>query len=229
VCLKPRRRGFSWASNQTSAPRAWRKDRLLDVAATRKGLRWRPRLRVCAHWRGSERQHAREKVADRASQKLHSSIHFPASYGQGFMRLTGSLSSVHEPWTHGNDGREPRQRPTRLMTREFRLPRPPRRPDFGRSDSVAYEFVQFGRGNREPETFRGARSLDARRDNPRARPRRSARHSAAPPRWPTARDLRARNPLRQNAVRTPQNANAPAVRPGRSLLTCRRASFARAS
>ena len=31
------------------------------------------------------------------------------------------------------------------------------------------------------------------------------------------RDLHARNPLPQNAVRTPQNANAPAVWPGRSL------------
>ncbi len=51
----------------------------------------------------------------------------------------------------------------------------------------------------------------------------------APRPWPTPRDLRARNPLSQNAVRTAQNANAPAGRPGRSLLTCRRASFARAS
>jgi len=116
---------------------------------------------------------------------------------------------------------------TRLMTRDFRVPRPPRRPDFARSDSVAYEFVHFGLGNREPETFRGARSLDARRDNPRAGPRRSARHPAAPPRWPTARDLRARNPLSQKRARTPQHANAPTVRPGRSLLTCRRASVAR--
>ena len=82
---------------------------------------------------------------------------------------------------------------------------------------------------REPDTFRCARTRDARRDNPRARPRGSARHSATPPRWPTPRDLRARNPLSQNAVRTPQNANAPAGRPGRSLLTCWRASFARAS
>ena len=115
-------------------------------------------------------------------------------------------------------------------THHPRLPRPAplRRSDFGRSDSVAYEFVQFGRGNREPETFRGARSLDARRDNPRARPRRSASASANPLRWPTPRDLRARNPLSQNAVRTPQNANAPAVGPGRSLLTVGRASFARA-
>ena len=31
------------------------------------------------------------------------------------------------------------------------------------------------------------------------------------------------------AVRTPQNANAPAGRPGRSLLTCWHASFARAA
>ncbi len=129
-------------------------------------------------------------------------------------------------WTHGSDGREPRQRPTRLITRDFRDPRPPRRPDFGRSDSVSYEFVQFGRGNRGPETFRGARSLDARRDNPGRPPRASAKHSATPIRWPTPRALDARNLLSQNAVRTPQNANAPAGRPGRSLLTCWPASFA---
>ncbi len=116
----------------------------------------------------------------------------------------------------------------RLITGDFRDSRPPRRPEFTRSASVAYEPVHFGLGNCEPETNRGARSLDARRDNPRARPRRSASTSANPLRWPTARDLRARNPLSQNAVRTPQNANAPAGRPGRSLLTCRRASFARA-
>ena len=132
-------------------------------------------------------------------------------------------------WTHGDAPREPRQRPTRLITRDFCVPRPPRRPDFGRSDSVAYEFVQFGRGNREPETFRGARSLDARRDNPARPPRASATHSATPLRWPTPRALDARNLLSQNAVRTPQNANAPAGRPGRSLLTVGRASFARAS
>jgi hypothetical protein len=116
----------------------------------------------------------------------------------------------------------------RLITGDFRDSRPPRRPDSGRSASVAYEFVHFGLGNREPETFRGARSLDARRDNPRARPRGSARHSAAPPCWPTPRDLRECNPLSQKRVRVAQNANAPAVRPGRSLLTCSRASFARA-
>ena len=105
----------------------------------------------------------------------------------------------------------------RLITRDFRAPLPPRRPDFGRSASVAYEFVHFGCWNREPETFGRARSRDARRDNP-ARPRRgSASTSANPLRWPTARDLRTRNPLSQNAVRTPQNANAPAGRPGRSL------------
>ena len=57
--------------------------------------------------------------------------------------------------------REPRQRSLRLITRDFRLPRPPRRPDFARRASVAYEFVHFGLGNREPETFRGARSVDA--------------------------------------------------------------------
>ena len=97
-----------------------------------------------------------------------------------------------------------RQHSTQLITRDFRGPRPPRRPDFARSASVAYEFVHFGLGNREPETFRGARSLDARRDNP-ARPRRgSARHSATPTPWPTPRDLHARNPLSQSAVRTPQ-------------------------
>jgi hypothetical protein len=54
----------------------------------------------------------------------------------------------------------------RLITRDFRLPRPPRRPDFARSASVVYVFVHLGIGNREPETFRGARSLDA--PNPRA-------------------------------------------------------------
>jgi hypothetical protein len=96
-------------------------------------------------------------------------------------------------------------------------PRPPRRPDFGRSASVAYEFVHFGLGNREPETFRRARSLDARRDNPARPPRRLARHPAAPLHWPTLRDLGARNPLSQKRVRTPQNANAPAVWPGHSL------------
>ena len=143
--------------------------------------------------------------------------------------LTGPLSSVHQPWTHGDAPREPRQRPTRLITRDFRVPRPPRRPDFARSASSAYEFVHFRCWNREPETFRGARSPDARRDNPRARPRRSARHSATPLCWPTARDLHARNPLSQKRVRVAQNANAPAGRPGRSLLTCWRASFARAS
>jgi len=45
-------------------------------------------------------------------------------------------------------------------------------------------------------------------------------HPARPPRT---------QPLSQIAVRTPQNANAPAGRPGRSLWTVRRASFARAS
>jgi len=120
-------------------------------------------------------------------------------------------------------------RSLRLITRDFGLLRPPRRTDFGRSASVAYEFVHFGLGNREPETFRGAKSLDARRDNP-ARPRRgSARHPATPLRWPTPRDLHAHNPLSQKRVCTRQSANAPAVRLGRSLLTCRRASFARAS
>ena len=57
--------------------------------------------------------------------------------------------------------REPRQRSLRLITRDFRLPRRPHRPDFARSPSVAYEFAHFGLANREPETFRGARSLDA--------------------------------------------------------------------
>ena len=90
------------------------------------------------------------------------------------------------------------------MTRDFRGLHPPRRPDFARSASIAREFMHFGLGNREPGTFRGARSLDAQRDNSRARPRRSARHSATPPRWPTPRDLRAPNSLSQNAVRTPQ-------------------------
>ena len=129
---------------------------------------------------------------------------------------TGGSTLLRRSWRSWGrlDPSEPRQRPTRLITRDFRLPR---RPDFGGSASVAYEFVHFGLGNREPETFWGARSLDARRDNP-ARPRRgSARHPATPLRWPTPRDLRARNPLSQNAVRTPQNANAPAVWPGRSL------------
>jgi hypothetical protein len=86
-----------------------------------------------------------------------------------------------------------------------------------RSASVAYEFVHFGCGNREPESFRGARFRDARRDNPPQSRRRSASAPNAPRPWPTPRDLRTRNPLSQNAVRTPQNANAPAVRPGRSL------------
>ena len=45
----------------------------------------------------------------------------------------------------------------------------------------------------------------------------------------TPRNLHARNPLSQNAVRTPQIASAPAARPGRSLLTGRRAAFARTS
>ena len=84
--------------------------------------------------------------------------------------------------------------------------------------------------NQRPFGARGISMRPIRKhgDNP-ARPRRgSARRSATPLRWPTPRDLRARNPLPQNAVRTPQNANAPAVRPGRSLSTCRRASFARA-
>ena len=74
------------------------------------------------------------------------------------------------------------------------------------------------RHEREPETFQGAEPFDARRANPRARPRRSARHSAQAFRWHTARDLRARKPLRQNAVRTPQNANAPAGGPGAFTL-----------
>ena len=60
-------------------------------------------------------------------------------------------------------------------------------------------------------------------------PRGSAKHSTDPLRCPTPRDLRARNPLSQSAVRTPQDANAPSVRPGRSLSTCWRAGFARAS
>jgi hypothetical protein len=110
----------------------------------------------------------------------------------------------------------------------FRGSSPPRRLDFARSASVAYEFVHFGLENREPETFRGARFLDARRDNPASPPRRSARQSATPPRYPTTRDLRARNSLSQKAVSTPQNANAPAGGPGRSLKTVGRASIARA-
>ncbi len=146
----------------------------------------------------------------------------------------GIGESASDAGVRPNDLRRPhhivrpqsRQRWARLITRDFRLPR---RPDFGRRAPVACEFVHFGLRNSEPETSRGARSLDARRDNPRARPRRSARRPPTPPRWPTARDRGALNPLPQNAVRTPQNANAPAVRPGRSLLTCWRASFARAS
>jgi len=129
----------------------------------------------------------------------------------------------------GFASRSPRRRSLRLIARDFRVPRPWRRSDFGGGASVAYEFVQFGFRNGEPETFRGARSRDARRDKPSRSPRRSASAPAAPRVWPTLRDPRARNPLSQNAVRTPQNANAPAVGPGRSLLTCRRASFARAS
>jgi hypothetical protein len=71
--------------------------------------------------------------------------------------------------------------------------------------------------------------LDAPRDSPPNLPRRSANAPAAPRIWPTTRDLRARNPLSQNAVRTPQNANAPAGWPGRSLLTSERVHLARAS
>lgn len=71
--------------------------------------------------------------------------------------------------------------------------------------------------------------LDAPRDNPPSLPPRSSSAPAAPRPWPTTRDLRASNPLSQDALRTPQSANAPAGWPGRSLLACWRASFARAS
>ena len=43
----------------------------------------------------------------------------------------------------------------RLITGDFRLPRPPRRLDCVRSTSVAYEFVHFGLWNCEPETNLG--------------------------------------------------------------------------
>jgi uncharacterized protein (DUF2461 family) len=52
-------------------------------------------------------------------------------------------------------------------------------------------------------------SLDAPRDNPPSLSRRSASAPKEPLRWPTPRELRARNPLSQNAVRTPRNASAP--------------------
>ena len=94
---------------------------------------------------------------------------------------------------------------------------------------AVYAFVSARLGNTEPETETRASPSDARRDKPPRSPRQSASAPAAPHLWPTPRDLRARNPLSQNAVRTPQNANAPAVGPGRSLLTVGRASFARAS
>jgi hypothetical protein len=83
-----------------------------------------------------------------------------------------------------------------------------------------YAFVSARLGNTEPETGSPSSPSDARRDKPPQSPRRSASAPAAPRVWPTPRDLRARNPLSQNAVRTPQNANAPAGRPGRSLLAC---------
>ena len=73
-------------------------------------------------------------------------------------------------------------------------------------------------------------------DNSRARGRRSASTLATPLRWPTqieagetsAHATRAFKFGSQTAVRAPQNANALAVRPGRSLFTNGRASFARA-
>jgi len=65
-------------------------------------------------------------------------------------------------------------------------------------------------------------------DNPPQSRRRSASAPDAPRLWPTTRDPRARNPLSQKRVLVAQNANAPAMRPGRSLLTCWRADFARA-
>lgn len=91
-----------------------------------------------------------------------------------------------------------------------------------------YAFVSARLGNTEPETETRTSPSDARRDKPPRSPRRSASAPDAPRLWPTPRDLRARNPLLQNAVRTAQSANAPAVGPGRSLLTCWRAGFARA-
>ena len=94
---------------------------------------------------------------------------------------------------------------------------------------AVYAFVSARLGNTEPETETRTSPSDARRDKPPRSPRRSASTPAAPRPWTTLRDPRARNPLSQNAVRTPQNANAPAGRPGRSLLTVGRASFARAS
>ena len=80
-----------------------------------------------------------------------------------------------------------------------------------------YAFVSARLGNTEPETETRTSPSDARRDKPPSPPRQSASTPAAPRHWPTPRDLRARNPLSQNAVRTAQSANAPAGRPGRSL------------
>lgn len=80
-----------------------------------------------------------------------------------------------------------------------------------------YAFVSARLGNTEPETESPASPSDARRDKPPRSPRRSASAPNAPRPWPTPRDLCARNPLPQNAVRTPQTANAPAVWPGHSL------------
>ena len=79
----------------------------------------------------------------------------------------------------------------------------------------------------------GARGLSMRGETirERARERRPGtrpRHRAGPPRETPTHATRAFRFGSQNGVRTPQNANAPAVRPGRSLLTCWRASFARA-
>ena len=120
----------------------------------------------------------------------------------------------------------PQQRLIRLITRDFRVPRPPRRPDFARSASVASEFVHFGLGNREPETFRGARSLDA--PNPKAW-RQSGETAAmvgqalgyatalAHPERPLRTQTRDFRFGSQKRVRTPHTANAPAVWPGRSL------------
>jgi hypothetical protein len=84
----------------------------------------------------------------------------------------------------------------------------------------AHAFVSAHLGNTEPETEAPAIPPDARRDNPPRAPRRSASAPNAPRPWPTTRDLRARNPLSQNAVHAPQNANAPAGGPGAFTLHC---------
>ena len=91
------------------------------------------------------------------------------------------------------------------------------------------DLLQNRRRERHDQRIhRPERPLGVSRDSPAAPGRVPTRGLLAPLIRPTSRDFRARNPLSQKRVRTPQHANAPAGKPGRSLLTVRRAGFAHA-